>query len=131
MGIKDIIDKTNQVFETLKQGMTLALPPIMLQCLAVKRTGLSATMLASRIIARLPEAGIPNGKNADGSDNLICRYTRLISEEIVYALKNDMRIDGVMPVGAGTFYGTGSNAGGPIVIISKNIVPLLIKAIAT
>lgn len=76
------------------------IPPILRLCDINKRPGLSAISLGTSIIARLPEIGIPNGPNADGSENLINKYTMLIAEELVREIKENGFTDVAMAPGS-------------------------------
>lgn len=97
-----------------------AIPAMLLLCDIKNRSGLSAICLGAGIIARLPEIGIPNGVNADGSENLINKYTLLVAEELIKELKTNgltlsvsepgsIKIQGVVePTPEGAYF-TGTN----------------------
>lgn len=98
------------------------IPALLLICDIKNRSGLSAISLGMGIISRLTEIGIPNGVNADGSPNLINKYTMLIAEEVVKEVKahglsltviepGKIKIEGTItpsPTG-GAFIGTNTN----------------------
>ena len=47
---------------------------------------------------------------------------KIIAEEIISALQNDMRIDLIMDAGA-TVTASGANAGGPLIAVGATIAP--------
>lgn len=77
------------------------------------KPGLSPKKIASNIINRKSEAGLPSGPLAGGSiaPDEVMELIRM--EEIVKALTEDMRIDVCSRPGA-QIQGTGGNAGGPV-----------------
>jgi len=93
------------------------------QILASKiRPGLSAEILASSITSRFSEIGIPTGPLEGGSPNVMEEFVKVISEAIVDALQNDMRIDVAVDTGI-TVQANGANAGGPVVSFGASISP--------
>jgi hypothetical protein len=97
----------------------LSIPQVLL---AKQRAGLSPDILAASIISRFKEIGIPTGPLAGGATNVMENFVRVISEELVDAIQNDMRIDVVTDAGQ-TINGNGANAGGPIVVVGSTVVP--------
>ena len=97
------------------------IPAILLICSAIKRPGLSAMMIASRIIKRQSEAGAPFGAAADGSANVAEAMERIRVEEMVNALKMESRVQIGMPIGGVQIMATGANSGGPVVVNGFNI----------
>jgi hypothetical protein len=65
-----------------------------------QRTGLSPTKIASRIIARKSEAGLPVGALPSGGINPDEIMERIRIEEIVNAITTEMKIDIAIPPGA-------------------------------
>lgn len=104
-------------------------PVIPLYCEGMLRPGLSATVLASKIISRLPEIGIPTGPNPDGSENIVNKFVMVMCEEFVNALKNDAVVNTSLPTGKISITGTGGNVGGPVQITGYNSMPTVIKGI--
>lgn len=97
----------------------LSIPQILL---AKQRSGLSSDILAASIISRFKEIGIPTGPLVGGATNVMENFVRVISEELVDAIQNDMRIDVVTDAGQ-TINGNGANGGGPVVVVGSTIVP--------
>lgn len=119
----DTISKTiDKVFSVVRAPLP-AIPPFLLLCEIMNRPGLSAIALASAIIQRLPEAGIDTGPNPDGSPNIMNQMWRIASEEIVKEFKNNMKISTVIEPGSVVSQGVGSNAGGPVYVVSTNMLP--------
>ena len=117
--------------ETICKGITKAIeairvpftyiPATILVCSAVQRPGLSAMIIASKIIKRQSEAGAPVGSAADGTANVAEAMERIRVEEMVRALKMDSRIQIGIPIGGIKITGTGANSGGPVQITGFNI----------
>jgi hypothetical protein len=85
-----------------------------------KKPGLSATKIASRIIERQSEAGIPSGTLPDGtvSPDEVMEVIRI--EEIIKGILEDMKITVVLKPGVQSI-GTGTGPTGPIVVNSNSI----------
>lgn len=97
----------------------LSIPKILL---TKARPGLSAEILTSSITSRFPEAKIPNGPLIGGTPNSMEILIKIICEEVVDALQNDMRIDVVTDAGA-TVTASGGNSGGPVVCVGATVAP--------
>lgn len=125
------IDDDNQRSEEVADFLLFLLnedripvPPLTLpQIIAAKtRPGLSADQLASRIISRFPEAGIPVGPLKNGSPNVMELLVKVMCEEFVDALQNDMRVDIAVDPGI-IGQGFGANSGGPVVTTNTTNKP--------
>ena len=90
--------------------------------MAKTRQGLSAELLTSSIVSRFDEAGIPTGTLADGTPNVMEAYTKVMMEEIVDAIQNQMRIDVVVDQGA-LLTAQGANGGGGLVAVGSTTKP--------
>lgn len=89
---------------------------------AKTRPGMSAAQLSSRIIGRFKEAGIPNGPLRDGNPNSMEILMKVIAEEIVGMIQDEMRVD--IAVDAGLLgQGVGSNAAGPVLTQNTTLNP--------
>lgn len=117
--ISEITDNLTDVFSNARQPFQ-KLPALPLQAEANQRKGLSATDIASRIIERLPDAGIPTGPNPDGSRNTINDFVKIISEEFVNAIKRDSLVLLTIPSGSIKITATGGNVGGPVESTGQN-----------
>lgn len=120
MSIESICDSISSVLEKARAPIA-TIPAILLICSAIKRPGLSAMMIASRIIKRQSEAGAPFGAAADGSANVAEAMERIRVEEMVNALKMESRVQIGMPIGGVQIMATGANSGGPVVVNGFNI----------
>lgn len=90
--------------------------------LARTRPGLDASVLASSIISRFPEAGIPQGPLVGGTTNVWENIIRIICEELVNALQNDARVDASTEPGI-ALTASGANAGGAVITVGATTNP--------
>lgn len=97
----------------------LSLPQIMF---AKTRPGMSAELLSSSIISRFGEAGIPTGTLEEGTPNVMENFVKIISEEVVDHIQNQMRVDIAVDTGI-KLQATGANQGGPLTAIGASISP--------
>ena len=82
------------------------------------RAGLNADNLATNIMKRFKEIGLPSGPLVNGAPNVMEAYTVVLAEEIVDIIQNQMRVDvAVFP--GGTVQAAGANAGGPVVAVGS------------
>lgn len=126
--IKQIADGINNAFKAIRP-LPQIIPALLLICEIENRPGLSAIALATAIIRRLPEAGINTGVNPDGSPNVVLKFIRILSEEIVREFKDNARITCALKPENLTTVGVGANAGGEVTVMSKNIAAVLIEGI--
>lgn len=100
----------------LPQTPVEALPPPLIMVGAKLRPGVSGKEIASRIISRQSEAGLPVGDVfADGSNSNEALLA-IQSEEIINALLNESVVNVVIPPGTRIIgVGTG-NLGAPVII---------------
>jgi len=85
---------------------------------AKMRPGLDSDVLATSVIGRFPEIGIPVGPLVGGSPNVMENFVRILCDEIVSAIQNDMRVDIALDPGA-VVTATGGNAGGPVQVVGS------------
>jgi len=84
------------------------------------RAGLSPTKIASRIIARKSEAGLPVGALPSGGINPDEIMERIRIEEIVKAIQQDMIISVAVPPGI-TLTAAGISPTGPVSVFGSTI----------
>ena len=84
------------------------------------RAGLSPTKIASRIIARKSEAGLPVGALPSGQINPDEIMERIRIEEIVKAIQQDMIISVAVPPGI-TLTAAGISPTGPVSVFGSTI----------
>lgn len=89
---------------------------------AKARPGLSSDILSSSIISRFPEIGIPNGPLVGGSPNVMENFVKVLCEEIIDSIQNEMRVDVAVDPGA-TLTAAGGNAGGPVTVVGATVAP--------
>ena len=121
MNIEQITNQINQHLDNINKVTTknVPVPAILLLCAAMNKPGLSVLKSTTNICAALESLGIPTGDNPDGSPNLIVKAVNAVVSEIYRAVKEDMSIQGAIPSGGITVFG--SNSGGPI--LASNIEP--------
>lgn len=86
------------------------------------RPGLDSSAIAASVISRFKEAGIPTGPLSEGVPNAMEELVRILLEEIVDAIQNEMRVDVAVDIGMQVL-SQGANAGGPIVTTGSNPTP--------
>ena len=123
MTIQSICKAIKETIEKVR-GPVASVPALLLACSAINRPGLSAMAIASRIIRRQAEAGAPVGPAADGSSNISEAMEVIRVEELVYAIKMEMRVQIGIPIGGMRIMSTGANAGGAIVTNGFNVEPV-------
>lgn len=113
---------TNSIRSAVDKLKTAAqvLPPLLLYCTAIKRPGLSAVQIASKVISNNALLGINTGTNPDGSPNIVNEYTYNIVKAIVEAIAEEGVVHVAIPAGSLMIQVTGANAGGPVVSVGTN-----------
>ncbi len=127
-GIQKIVDSINGVLEKVRVPV-IPIPAILLLCCVFKRPGLSAMMIASKVIKRQSEFGAPTGALPDGTPNKMNALIYVMTQEIVDEIQKSCVIEGVVPPGTMVVNGYGANAGGPIVTVGTNILPVKVTGI--
>jgi hypothetical protein len=109
---KSILSSLLSLFK-VPPNVNSALPNVLTLASNKTRPGLNPSMIASRIIQRQSEAGLPVGPlpNGEISPSEIMEKIRI--EETVNALVSEMAIDVAIQPGT-TIQASGGNAGGPI-----------------
>ena len=127
IGVSGDLNKSEEVADLmlfmLKENR-LEVPKLgIVQILAAKvRPGLSAEVLTASITSRFDEIGIPTGPLEGGTTNVMEAYTQAVSEAIVDALQNDMRVDIAVDSGV-IIQANGANSGGPVASFGSSIAP--------
>jgi hypothetical protein len=121
--IDSIIGAFTKVLNLNSTGGPPNVPTILLLVGASKRPGLSPTKIASKIIARKPEAGVPVGALPSGSDNPEEIMWRIAIEEIIKAIQQDSVISVAVPRGI-TVQASGSGPTGPVTVVGQSILPI-------
>jgi hypothetical protein len=114
------------LFEARNVLPRLSIPKILL---AKLRPGLDSGILATSIISRFNEIGIPNGALENGNPNVMEAFVKVLSEEFVDAIQSDMRVDTAVDIGM-VVASAGANASGPVASTGANPAPHTATGIA-
>lgn len=117
--INSIIDGFNKILKLQNTG-TPAVPSPVILIGGSRKPGLSPAKIASAIIQRKSEAGIPVGNLPSGAINPEELMWRIVIEEIIKALQTEAIITVAIPPGT-TVQVAGANSGGPVVSIGSTI----------
>lgn len=133
--IDDDLQKSEEIADFLlfllkEDRVPVPKPSIRQILLAKTRPGLNAQILTSSIISRFEEAGIPSGPLVGGTPNVMENFVKIMMEEIVSAIQNDMRVDIATDAGA-VVQASGANTGGPVVAIGTTTTPHSATGIAS
>lgn len=118
--ITSILGGFNKILKLQSVGVTTPIPTPLILTGIPRRPGLSSIKIASRIIARKSEAGLPVGDLPSGvvsSDELMWR---IAIEEIVKALQQDAVITVAIPPGT-TLSASGISPSGPVTVFGTTI----------
>ena len=115
MGIEQICRTITNFFSKIRPPFP-QLSRILLVCSMIKRPGLSVLQSVANITKDLNKLGIPTGSMPDGSTNLTVAFAFASTKETYRALKFDASVQCGMIPGTGLIFGSGANAGGPVVI---------------
>lgn len=122
-GIDKIVEKITNVVDKIRVPV-IPIPAILLLCSVFRRPGLSAMIIAAKVIRRQSEFGAPTGALPDGSSNKMNALISIMAEEIVREIQKSCVVESVIPPGGMTITGFGANAGGPVTIIGTNTLPV-------
>lgn len=123
MNISSIISSITDVLSNVKTPAQ-EVPTELLLTGAIIRPGLSPSDIASKIIERQAEAGAHFGDMPDGSANVMEAMWRIAIEEIVNGIIVDSKVDIVIPPYGISITSSGANAGGPMVSVGTNNLPV-------
>lgn len=118
--IDSIIEGFQKILSLQTVGTPTPVPTIAILTGVPQKSGLSPSKIASRIIARKSEAGIPVGALPSGGvapDELM---ERIRVEEIIRALQEDALISVAIPPGI-TLTAAGTSAAGPVTVFGSTI----------
>jgi hypothetical protein len=121
-GIQKITNSINELLDKVRIPV-IPKPAILLICSVFRRPGLSAMMIASKVIKRQSEFGAPTGALPDGTSNKMNSLIYIMTEEIVREIQKSCVVESVVMPGSMVITGFGANAGGPVVITGTNILP--------
>jgi len=117
---KSILNAIKNLFKIPTIPNTTLVPASLLAYTGNMKPGMSPEKIASRIISRKSEAGLPVGPLPGGETAPDEIMEKIRMEEIIKALQQDARID--VCTRAGTqLQATGGNAGGPVQVFGTLI----------
>ena len=119
--INVIISGFDKVLKLSSIGGPPPLPTPLILVGVPRRTGLSPTKIASRIIARKSEAGLPVGVLPSGQVSPDEIMERIRIEEIVKALQQDAIISVAIPAGI-SLSAAGISPTGPVSVFGSTIM---------
>lgn len=118
--IGSIIDGFDKFLSLSSIGAPLPIPTPLILFGTPPRSGLSATKIASRIIARKSEAGLPVGALPSGAISPDEIMERIRIEEIIKALQQEAIITVAIPPGT-TLTAAGVSPAGPVSVFGTTI----------
>lgn len=118
--INNIIEGFDKVLSLNNLGSPTPIPTVLILTGVPIRSGLSAMKIASRIISRKSEAGLPVGVLPSGAPNPDEIMIRIIVEEIIKALQQEAIISIGIPPGI-TLSATGASPAGPVSVFGSTL----------
>lgn len=115
-----ILGGIKKVLKIQNTGVASSVPTPLIYVGAQKRAGLSSTKIASRIIQRKSEAGLPVGNLPSGASNPDEIMIRIMVEEIIKAIHEDSVVSVAVPPGT-TLSAAGSCPAGPVAVVGSTI----------
>lgn len=120
--IDSIISGFDKVLKLSSVGASPPIPAPLILIGVPRKSGLSPIKIASKIIARKSEAGLPVGALPSGSVNPDEIMERIRIEEIVKAIQEDASITVAIPPGL-TITAAGISPAGPVSVVGSSILP--------
>jgi len=118
--IESVIGGFTRVLSLSSVGGPPSVPAPLILIGVPLRTGLSPIKIASKIISRKSEAGLPVGALPSGAVNPEEIMWRITIEEIVKAIQEEAIITTVIPPGT-TLSAAGVSASGPVTVFGSTI----------
>jgi len=118
--INSVIEALDKVLKLKPIGGNSSIPAPIIILGVPRRSGISPTKVASKIIARQSEAGIPVGALPSGAINPNEIMIRIMVEEIVKSLQEDAIIEVGIPAGT-TLTASGASPAGPVSVVGSTI----------
>ena len=115
-----ILKGIQKILKIQNNSSSASIPTPLILVGAQKRTGLSATKIASRIIQRKTEAGIPVGALPSGAVSPDELMWRIAVEEIIRGIQEDAKLTIAIPPGT-SLTAAGANSGGPVTVVGSTI----------
>ena len=118
--INSIIGGFDRILSLTSVGASPPIPAPLILMGVPRRSGLSAIKIASRIIARKSEAGLPVGALPSGAINPDEIMERIRMEELIKSLREEIIITVVIPPGT-TLTAAGLSPSGPVSVFGSTI----------
>lgn len=118
--IENVVNGITKVLKLESVGSAPPIPTPIIYSGVPKRSGLSATRIANRIISRKGEAGLPVGVLPSGETNPDDIMIRITVEEIIRDILENLLITVAIPPGT-TITASGVNGGGPVVVLGSTV----------
>lgn len=115
-----ILGAINKILKLQNSGGNTTVPSPLILVGAQSRPGLSATKIASKIIQRKSEAGLPIGGLPSGGANPDEIMERIRMEEIIKAIQEDAKLTIAIPPGT-TLTAAGASPSGPVTVFGSTI----------
>jgi hypothetical protein len=90
--------------------------------LSKTRDGLDSDEISESIISQFNYIGLPTGPLDDGTQNVMEEYTKIVVENIVDSIQNDMNVQVAIEPGL-PITANGANSGGPVVVVGQSTGP--------
>lgn len=85
------------------------------------RPGISKDIISAQIISENATYGINTGQMPDGKENVVNKFVVNVVEKVIDELKDEAKVECVIPKGSILVVAQGANAGGPVVAVGTNI----------
>lgn len=126
--IESIIESIQKILKIQTIGAATTVPAPIILTGAPQRSGLSPTRIASRIINRKSEAGIPVGALPSGGVSPDELMERIRVEEIIKAIQQEAVVTVSVPPGT-TITAAGTSPSGPVSVFGSTITLTSAKGI--
>lgn len=117
-----IISGFDKILKLSSVGSPPPIPTPLILLGVPRRSGLSPTKIATRIISRKAEAGLPVGALPSGAVSPDEIMERIRVEEIIKAIQEDGAITIAIPAGL-TITASGISPTGPVSVVGSSILP--------
>ncbi len=118
--IELLIQGFDRILKLESVGVPTPIPTPLIFIGVPRRQGLSPTKIASKIISRKSEAGLPVGALPSGATNPDEIMWRIAVEEIIRAIQEDAVISVAIPPGL-TLTASGISPAGPVTVFGTTI----------
>lgn len=118
--LDSILGGFNKILKLQTVGAPTNIPSPLILIGAQRRSGLSPTAIASRIISRKSEAGLPVGALPSGGVSPDEIMERIRVEEIIKAIQQESLVTVVIPPGT-SLSAAGASVAGPVTVVGSTI----------